>query len=300
MILPEMLKSGDAVGIVAPSRVIKPNQIERAEQIFSRWGLDVRKGSCLFESYGYFSGTDRQRLDDLQHFIHDPSIRAIFCARGGYGVTRIIDQLDLGPLTENPKWFIGFSDITALHLALANIGIVSVHGLMPVQFDYFDADKSIESLRKLLFEGKGQIDALGSALNRAGRARAPIIGGNLSLIADSLGTASEIDAQDKILFLEEIDEYLYKIDRMLTQLKRAGKFETLKGLVIGDFSQMKDTQIPFGQSLEEIMVDKVKEYNYPLGFGFPIGHEIPNYSIPLMSEVDFEVKGHMSQLAFAL
>ncbi|MEM6817056.1 MAG: LD-carboxypeptidase [Bacteroidota bacterium] len=300
MTVPSLLTANDAVAIIAPSRLILPDQVEKALKVFRHWGLQVHLGDSIFKSHGYFAGTDEQRLGDLQHFVNDPSIKAIFCARGGYGVTRILDQLDLDPLKENPKWIIGFSDITALHLALAKLGIASVHGLMPVQFDYFDAESSIESLRKLLFEGTGLINAASNDSNRRGSGSAPIIGGNLSLLADSLGTASEVETENKILFFEEIDEYLYKVDRMLTQLKRAGKFDALKGLVIGDFSQIKDTKIPFGQGLEEIILDKVKKYDFPVGFGFPIGHEIPNFSIPLMSEVKFEVTAGMSQLSFTL
>ncbi|MEM9859377.1 MAG: LD-carboxypeptidase, partial [Bacteroidota bacterium] len=220
------------------------------------------------------------------------------CARGGYGMTRILDNLDLSSLDASPKWIIGFSDITALHLALAKKGLCSVHGLMPVQFGYYDAERSIEGLRQLLFEGKGIIDAPGSNFNRLGKCCAPMVGGNLSLVVDSLGTASEISTDRRILFLEEIDEYLYKVDRMLTQLKRAGKFDFLAGLVIGDFSQMKDTQIPFGQCLENIILDKVSGYDYPVAFGFPIGHEIPNYAIPLMGEVKLKVDSGISQLSF--
>lgn len=298
MALPPLLKPHDTIGIIAPSRLIFPNQIEKAVEVLKKWGLQVHQGDALFESHGYFAGSDEQRLSDLRSFINDSSVKAILCARGGYGMTRILDQLDLSELTANPKWIVGFSDITALHLALAKKNISSVHGLMPVQFEYFDAEGSIESLQKLLFEGKGETEALASDFNRSGTCTAPIVGGNLSLVADSLGTHSEVETAGKILFLEEIDEYLYKVDRMLIQLKRAGKFNQLKGLIIGDFSQMKDTQIPFGQGLEQIILDKVAEYDYPIGFGFQIGHEIPNYSIPLMYPVNFNVTNEQASISF--
>ena len=289
MTSPPLLKSNDRVGLIAPSRMILPDQVEKAIEIFESWGLQVNAGISLFETHGYFAGTDRQRLHDLQVFINDASIKCIFCARGGYGMTRILDQLDLKPLLKNPKWIVGFSDITALHLAINKLGIPSVHGLMPVQFEYFDAEGSTESLRKLLFEGTGEISAPHRPMNRSGIVKAPLIGGNLSLIVDSFGTKSEIDTVGKILLLEEIDEYLYKVDRMLTQLKRSGKLDELAGLVVGDFSQMKDTQIPFGLDVTRIIRDKVEEYDYPVGFGFPIGHEIPNYSISFMTSVHFNV-----------
>lgn len=298
MALPPLLAPNDTVGIIAPSRLILPNQLESALEVFKSWGLDVRQGHSLYASHGYFAGSDTQRLADLQGFINDSSIKAIFCARGGYGMTRIIDQVDLNPLHENPKWIIGFSDITALHLKLSKNKLSSVHGLMPVQFEYFDAQGSIQSLKNLLFEGRGKVEAPPHEFNRPGQCQAEMIGGNLSLIADSLGTNTEIDPAGKVLFIEEIDEYLYKIDRMLVQLKRAGKFDRLAGVLIGDFSQMKDTQIPFGQSLEEIIINKFREYDYPVGFGFAIGHEIPNYSIPFTSPVQFEVGAEQSLITF--
>ncbi|MEO0556253.1 MAG: LD-carboxypeptidase [Bacteroidota bacterium] len=299
MILPPPLQPGDAVGMVAPSRLIKPDQVEQALATFNLWGLEVRQGSSLFGTHGYFAGTDENRLNDLQNFINDPEIRCIFCARGGYGVTRILDQLNLKPLLETPKWIVGFSDITALHLALGNLEISSIHGLMPVQFGYFGAESSIESLRKLLFDRVGEVIAPYHSMNRLGKVNAPVVGGNLSLIVDSIGTKNEIQTRGKILFLEEIDEYLYKIDRMLIQLKRAGKLDLLAGLMIGDFTQTKDTQIPFGQNLEQIILAKVSQYDYPLAFSFPVGHEIPNHSILMMKEITLQVEYGHSRIFFS-
>ena len=298
MIRPPSLGPGDAIGLIAPSRTITESQVKAAVKTFELWGLKVVQGKHLFGRHGYFAGTDHQRLHDLQEMINDHRIRAIFCARGGYGITRILDDLDLSMLLKDPKWIIGFSDITALHLALNRLGLESIHGLMPVQFDYLNAGPSIESLKKLLFEDRGSIEAQPHDLDRPGKARGQIVGGNLSLLADSLGTASEVQADGKLLFFEEIDEYLYKIDRMLTQLKRAKKLDNLAGLIVGDLSQMKDTQIPLGMSVKELVVDRVKEYGYPVAFNFAIGHEIPNYSIPLMREVSLTVDKQVSKIAF--
>ncbi len=286
------------VGLIAPSRMITENQVATAIKTFQSWGLEVKQGKSLFSRKGYFAGSDAERLSDLQDMINNGKVRCIFCARGGYGVTRILDDLDLSALQQEPKWIIGFSDITALHLTLNRMGIESIHGLMPVQFDYVDAEASIEHQRKLLFEDTGSVEAQPFPLNRYGTVKARLVGGNLSLLADSLGTASEIDTKDRLLFLEEIDEYLYKVDRMLTQLKRAGKLDHLKGLILGDFSQIKDTQIPFGQPLEELILDKVREYDYPVGFQFPLGHEIPNYSVPLMREVGLTVDPQIVRVNF--
>ncbi|MCG8388174.1 MAG: LD-carboxypeptidase [Cytophagales bacterium] len=298
MIRPPSLNPGDAVGLVAPSRTIAEHQVKTALGTFQAWGLEVVKGKHLFGQHGYFAGTDRQRLSDLQEMINDDRVKAIFCARGGYGITRILDDLDLSALRRTPKWIIGFSDITALHLALNRMDLESIHGFMPVQFEYMNASSSIKSLEKLLFEDRGMIEAESHALDRQGKAEGQVVGGNLSLLVDSLGTASEVQTAGKLLFLEEVDEYLYKIDRMLTHLKRAQKLDRLEGLVIGDFSQMKDTQIPLGMSIEELIMDRVKEYSYPVAFNFAIGHEIPNYSIPLMRNTSLEVGQPMSKMTF--
>lgn len=298
MTKPPLLKAGDTVGMVAPGRMILPGQISKSLDTFKQWGLEVIQGASLFSQYGYFAGTDRQRKEDLQQMIDDDSVRAIFCARGGYGMTRILDTLDLSALKKRPKWVVGFSDITALHLALHRLNIESIHGLMPVQFDYVDSELSIDHLYELLFKGTGHITAPQRYYNRKGNAEAPVIGGNLSLICDSLGTPSEIQTTDRILFIEEIDEYLYKIDRMLVQLKRSGKLNQLAGLVLGDFSSVKDTQIPFGKPLEQIILDNVDEHDYPIAFSVPAGHDIPNFSIPLMRKVSLQVDDAGSELVF--
>ncbi|MEQ9659176.1 LD-carboxypeptidase, partial [Fulvivirga sp.] len=205
---------------------------------------------------------------------------SIYCSRGGYGMSRILDQLNFDNLLNNPKWIIGFSDITALHIELNNIGIQSIHGLMPVQFDYMGTEGSLESLKELLFENKLWYQLPGHTNNISGQISGEIIGGNLSLLTDSLGTKSEINTNGKILFVEEIDEYLYKIDRMFNQLKRANKLSELKGLIVGDFSQQKDTNIPFGQTLEQIVLHHTSEFNYPIAFNIPIGHEPYNLAVP--------------------
>lgn len=280
MIRPPNLKKGDKIGLIAPSRMITRDQMNAAYEIFADWGLDVVSGKNLFSQSGYFAGTDEDRKIDLQQMINDPEIKAIFCARGGYGLSRIIDSVDLDSLTSHPKWVIGFSDITALHLKLFTTGIESIHGLMPVQFGYEGVQESLKSLENLLFKESMQYEFGTSLMNKEGKVQGKLIGGNLSLIVDSLGTSTEIKTVDKILYIEEIDEFYYKIDRMFNQLRRAGKFVDVKGIIIGQFSDLKDTQIPFGQSLEQIVLHHLADVQCPIAFGIPFGHESHNLAIP--------------------
>jgi muramoyltetrapeptide carboxypeptidase len=273
---PPSLRKGDRVGIVAPGRKVKPSDIENAVMILSAWGLEVKLATHLFSGmHSYLAGTDEQRLADLQGMLDDPSIKAIICARGGYGTTRILDRLDFQSFEKSPKWIAGFSDITALHLKLAVLGYESIHSTMPILFPKPDSRESVESLNRALFGTPGTLIA-SPGINRPGKATALVVGGNLSLIADALGTASEPDTDGKILIIEEIDEYRYRIDRMFTQLKRAGKLENLAGLVVGHFTDIKDTEVSFGETVEEIILHQVRDYSFPVGFGFPLGHENPN------------------------
>lgn len=277
MIFPKPLVKGDKVGITAPARKILPADLDAAARILKNWGLQpVFSRFINSASHSYLAGTDSERLADLQSMIDDREIKAIICARGGYGSTRIIDNLNIIALRENPKWLIGFSDITALHLLLEKNEIASIHGTMPILFSGLDAAPSVNSLRSVLFESSCNIHWPASQFNREGRACAETVGGNLSLLADSLGTKTEISTAGKILILEEIDEYLYKVDRMMTQLRRAGKLSELKGLIIGHMTDIKDTTLPFGQSVEEIILNAVKDSSCPVAFRFPSGHEDPN------------------------
>lgn len=299
MIQPPHLTKGDTIGIVAPSRMITREQMTRAYEVFESWGLNVVDGSSLYDSHGYFAGTDQGRIDELQYMINNDSVRAIFCARGGYGMTRIIDALNFEALHKHPKWIVGFSDITALHCALSREGLESIHGVMPVQYDYMGIEDSLESLKNLLFEDESPpLSASPNKHNRNGKGSGILTGGNLSLVADSIGSSTEIETEGKLLFLEEIDEYLYKIDRMLIQLKRAGKLDQLAGLIIGNFSDMKDTQIKFGVEIEELIANQFSEYDYPIAFGFSIGHEPHNLAIPCGRTAELDVSLNGSLLKF--
>jgi muramoyltetrapeptide carboxypeptidase len=289
MIRPPLLKTGDKIAIVSPSRMITQNQLVVALEVLDSWGLEVVLGDHIYDSHGYFAGADVFRLNDLQRAIDDQEIKAIFCSRGGYGMSRILDQINVQSLLNNPKWIIGFSDITAIHIKLNCVEVESIHGLMPVQFEYKGIENSLESLQNLLFNGKVDYKVEGNDYNRRGKATGEVIGGNLSLLIDSLGTSSEIDTAGKILFIEEIDEYLYKVDRMFNHLKRTSKLNKISGLIVGNFSQMKDTTIPFGKNVEELILDYTDLFNGPVVFNFPIGHEAFNLAIPCGRNMTLEV-----------
>ncbi|MBT1700039.1 LD-carboxypeptidase [Fulvivirgaceae bacterium PWU4] len=279
MIIPSLLKTGDKVGIVATSRKIDAADVEFAAKVLESWGLQVIIGRNIFSSrHSYLAGADEERRADLQEMIDDAAIRAIICARGGYGSTRIIDSIDFSGFSKHPKWLVGFSDITALHLRLKKEQVASIHGTMPVLFSRPDSASSVESLRRLLLEGECSIDAIPSPFNRMGTASGMVTGGNLSLIVDSIGTSGEPDTKNCILVLEEIDEYFYKLDRMLTQLRRAGKLQDLRALVVGHMTDIKEASLGFGERVEEVILNAVKDYSYPVVFGFPSGHENPNYA----------------------
>ncbi len=272
------LTAGDKICLVAPGRKVSELDVEESISVFKKWGLKVKPGKNIFSTrHSYLAGSDDERIADFQSALDDPEAKAIICARGGYGSSRIIDQLDFTKFKENPKWIVGFSDITCFHLVCARMGINSIHGAMPIQFSKNEAQESIESLRKILFGEQAEMKAPQNAQNRIGNATAPLVGGNLSLLVDSLGTKNEIDTQGKVLLIEEIDEPRYKVDRMLMQLKRAGKFDRLAGLGIGQMTEIGDSGLPFEETIEEIVLSKIP-VGVPVGFDLPFGHEHPNYA----------------------
>ena len=277
MIRPSSLKSGDTVGIVAPGRKVDHRDIGAAIKTFASWGAEIKIAPNLFsEDHSYLSANDSKRGDDLQLMLDDETVKAIICARGGYGTTRIIEKLDYSRFIKAPKWVVGFSDITALHLKIFQMGIESIHGIMPILFDRQEYASSIASLQEILFAQDILISAGPSEYNKPGVATGRVLGGNLSLIVDSLGTPSEVETVSNILIVEEIDEHLYKVDRMFTQLERAGKLNQLAGMVVGHMTMLKDGDLKFGETVEQIILSKVRKYGYPVGFNFPIGHDAPN------------------------
>lgn len=284
MIAPPYLKKGDKIAITCPAKSL-PSDITTAIQLLGSWGLEVVIGETVTATYHQFAGNDELRTQDLQRFLDDDSIKAIVAARGGYGTIRIIDQLDFSRFRQNPKWLVGFSDITVLHSHIhTTCGVQTIHGQMPLNVP--DATKpSLESLRKALFGEPLHYEYESETPSRDGNAEGILIGGNLTLLMMMAGSVSEMDYTGKILFIEDVGEYLYSIDRMLWQLKRAGKLAKLKGLIVGGFTDVKDNAIPFGQTVPEIVMNLVEEYDYPVCFDFPAGHIDNNYALKLGSMV---------------
>lgn len=288
---PPYLKKGDKIAIVSPAKNL-PRKIDEGIKILESWGLEVITGSGVYAAEHQFAGNDALRAGDLQQYLDDPEIKAIIAARGGYGTIRIIDMLDFTCFAENPKWIIGFSDITVLlsHL-LAALNTMSIHAQMPYTFPDATAE-SLESLRKALF-GEPLTYAYSSLHpNIPGNAEGVLIGGNLMLLVMLSGSISEVDYTDKILFLEDVGEQEYSIDRMMRMLKRSGKLSKLKGLIVGAFNEIEEEKVPFGQSPEEIIYDLVKEYGYPVCFNFPTGHINDNKALILGKQVRLNLKEH--------
>lgn len=277
MIYPPKLNPGDTVGIVAPARKISPEQLEGSLKILESWGLQPVLSKNIFsKKHSYLAGSDNERREDFQSMIDDRRVKAIFCARGGYGSTRIIEDIDFSSLKTSPKWVVGFSDVTAFHLRLASIGLASVHGTMPIFFNQEDSRDSVESVRRILFTGSCEVKMPADEFNRPGRGVGEVVGGNLSLVVDALNTPSEPDTANKILIVEEVDEYFYKLDRMFTQLRRTGKLKDLSGLLIGHMTDIKNSELSFGETVSQIVLHSVRDYQYPVAFSFPSGHRNPN------------------------
>ena len=252
-------------------------------EVLKRWGFGVKEGKTIGTGQFYFSGTDSERLADLQSMLDDPNIDAILMGRGGYGMSRIIDALDFTAFVKKPKWVCGFSDITVLHNHLqSRYGIASLHSPMCGAFKpETENEPYLKTLYSALTGAPLSYTTPPSAYNRPGETEASLTGGNLSILAHLTGSVSEVDTTGKIIFIEDIDEHLYHIDRMLLNLKRSGQLDKLKALIVGQFTDMQDTERPFGQTVQEIILDKVKEYDYPVCFNFPVGHENINYTLTL-------------------
>jgi muramoyltetrapeptide carboxypeptidase len=299
MTVPSYLQPGDLIGIVCPSGQMNKDKAQTCIATLKDWGYRVRVGKTLGHAFHYFSGTDTERLDDLQQMLDDPEVKAILCGRGGYGMSRIIDRLDFTRFRSSPKWVIGFSDITLLHSHLFQVCQVnSIHGPMAGAFNEDGATGPyVASLKSALAGDKALYVTPSHTLNRLGEATGTLVGGNLALLAHSIGSVSAFQTQGRILFIEDIGEYLYNIDRMMLQLERSGWLQDLSGLIVGTFSDLKDTLIPFGQTVEELILDKVRGYGYPLSFGFPVGHGGENLALKIGGHYRLEVNGAGSRLA---
>ncbi|RYY36644.1 MAG: LD-carboxypeptidase [Sphingobacteriaceae bacterium] len=285
---PPYLKKGDKIAITCPAKKL-PAPMTDAINLLQSWGLEVVLGDTIEASYHQFSGNDELRAKDMQRFVDDDSVKAIIAARGGYGTIRIIDHVNLDRLKTNPKWMLGFSDITILHTHLySNYGLQTIHGQMPVNIPDASA-KSIQTLYMALFGEELAYQLPSQRTNRTGEAKGILVGGNLSLLIAVSGSVSDLDYSNKILFIEDVGEYLYSIDRMIRALDRAGKLKNLAGLVVGGFTDIKDNDIPFGQTVPEIINEVVKAYNYPVCFDFPAGHIANNCSLILGREANLKV-----------
>ena len=294
---PPYLKKGDKIAITCPAKKL-PAPMTDAVELLTSWGLEVILGETVGASYHQFAGDDDLRAADMQRFVNDDSIKAIIAARGGYGTIRMVDKVDFSRLNTNPKWLVGFSDITILHTHLHNnYNIQTIHGQMPVNIPDASA-KSLESLRMALFGEEISYKHHTHELNRSGEAEGVLIGGNLSLLVAVSGSVSDMDYAGKILFIEDVGEYLYAIDRMVRSLDRAGKLKKLAGLIVGGFSEVKDNEIPFGQTVPEIIMDIVKTYDYPVCFDVPAGHVPDNRSLILGRKIKIIVANEGANITY--
>ena len=293
LIRPPYLKTGDTVAIVAPSGILKNREREvlQADSLLKSWGLEVIIGKHVFSKANHFAGTDDERCEDFQNALDNPSVSAIWCARGGYGTVRILDKLDYTKFKEKPKWVIGYSDITALHNQIHNQGFESMHALMCVSLtkDLSEIEQSLGTFKSAIFGSPENYSLEGSTYNREGETKGQLVGGNLTMLHTMLGSRDSIDTAGKILFIEEIGEYKYHIDRMLQSLKRAGYFDKCKGLLVGDMSKLRKNTTLWGTSIEQLILDALSEYDFPIAFGMPAGHEQDNRALILGRDINFKV-----------
>ena len=296
MITPPYLKKGDTIAIVATARKNIEDNLQPAISWLKNWGLEVVIGKTIGLDKNQLAGTDEQRAADFQTQLDNPNIKAIWCVRGGYGTVRIIDLLDFTKFKLAPKWIVGFSDVTVLHSHLNTMGFQSIHGIMPVSSKATEEAK--ESLRKALFGEHLEYTVPCENRNRLGKAKGELVGGNLSILYSLLGSVSAIDCKDKILFIEDLDEYLYHIDRMMMNLKRNGCLESLKGIIVGGMTKMNDNEIPWGKDALEIIDDITSKYNIPIIYNFPAGHMADNRALLFGKQVTIEVNDLESKVVF--
>ena len=290
------LKPGDTIALISTARKVSKEELNFAVKLLESWGLKVPFGKNLFQEEYQFAGSVEQRTQDLQDALDNENVKAILFVRGGYGSVQVVDHIDWSEFQKTPKWMIGFSDITVFHSHIhQNFGIPTLHAAMPITYPK-NSESSLENVRKVLFGEKVSYQIEAHPFNREGKAEAEIVGGNLSILYSLLASESQMNTDGKILFIEDLDEYLYHIDRMMQALKRAGMLKNLAGLIIGGMSDMNDNTISFGKTAEEIIRDVVSEYKYPVAFGFPAGHIDDNNPIVLGEEVKFEVANKITMV----
>ena len=297
MITPVYLQKGDTVAIVSTARKNLEDNLKPSIDLLQSWGLNVVIGKTIGLDKNQLAGTDKERADDFQTQMDNPNIKAIWCVRGGYGTVRMIDLLDFTKFKQNPKWVIGFSDVTVLHSHLNTMGIQSIHAVMPVGIPRA-SDEAKETLRKALFGETLEYKLPCDIINHKGKATGELVGGNLSILYSLLGSESAIDCKDKILFLEDLDEYLYHFDRMLMNLKRNGCLDNLKGIVVGAMTKMNDNEIPWGKNALEIIEDITKDLKIPIMYNFPAGHIQDNRALIFGQQVSMEVTAEETIIKF--
>ena len=302
LIQPPYLKAGDTVAVVAPSGILKnrTKEIEQAKTLLKSWGLHVVVGKHVFSKANHFAGTDEERCEDFQKALDDPKISAIWCARGGYGTVRILDKLNYSKFKQNPKWLIGYSDITALHNQFHNEGFESIHALMctSMQDDLYTIKETISTFKDALFGKPLSYTLEASQYNKSGVNSGQLVGGNLTMLHTMLGSKTSIDTSGKILFIEEIGEHKYHIDRMLQSLKRAGYFDNCKGVIVGDMSKMRKNTTPWGTTIEQLILDALADYDFPIAFNMPAGHEKDNRAMIFGKMVELNVSSEKSTIVF--
>ena len=302
MIRPSYLKAGDTVAVVAPAGILKHDVevIQKTKTLLNSWGLEIVFGKHLETKSHHFAGTDAQRTSDLQKALDHPNIKAIWCARGGYGTLRIIDDLDFKKFKTHPKWVVGYSDVTVLHNAFNNMGYESLHAMMCINLT--DDDKaikqSVETLKSALFGELKSYEIEGYSDNKPGDATGSLVGGNLSLLTAALGSDTQLDTKGKIIFIEEIGEYKYHIDRQLQSLTRAGYFKHCTAVIIGDMSQLKTNNPAWGQSIEALILKVLKDTDVPVAFGFPAGHEFENRALYFGRSIQLHVTRSKTRVLF--
>jgi muramoyltetrapeptide carboxypeptidase len=298
MKIPPYLKKGDTIAITCPSGYMPKAKAQTCINVLQQWGYEVLVGKTLgSKSKTYFSDTDEQRLNEFQAMLDAPEVKAILCGRGGYGVGRIIDQLDFTAFKKNPKWIIGFSDITIFHAHInRNFKIATLHSPMAAAFNEGYRNKYIQSIKTALEGKKANYSCKTHKLNHVGKATAELVGGNLALVTHLVGTKSDYQTKGKILFLEDIGEQHYNIDRMMHQLKRSGKLDDLAGLIIGGFTDMQNTERPFGKKVYDLIHELISQYSYPICFGFPVSHDKENLALKVGASYQLAVSKQTVQL----
>ena len=286
---PTYLKKGDKIGIVSLAGKCDKKHLKTAIEIFNSWGLKTEQGKYLFNYENQFASSDKNRVADLNSMIENNEIKSIISLRGGYGSVRLLEKINYTKLENTPKWIIGFSDITAIHSAIAiKSNICSLHATMPVNFDNTHIN-SLNTLHKALFGEKLEYTIQNHKLNRKGKAKGELVGGNLSVLYSLRGTNYDINTDNKILFIEDLNEYMYHLDRIMMNFKLGGKLTNLKGLIVGAFTDMQDNETKFGKNAYEIILDAVKEYNYPIIFDFKAGHIKENNALILGQEIEINI-----------